>query len=183
MAYKKPLPDQREPSAPPTYLSDVQKRINAALKIFDEEVNRTCIGENVSFEEFITKLRWSVSSLQVWLSVQELLTRKDHLSFVWMLNSWEHHMIVKFFVYRSGVGLDRKRWSDPKAIAMKYLQFKNRATPHNYKAVKEAFKHADKWNMPYWETLKQIWEMDPDKAQNVWKTIWPDPQELPEPTK
>jgi hypothetical protein len=98
-----------------------------------------------------------------------------------MVNSWMHHMIIKFFTYRAGLGLDRKRWSDPKAIAMTYLKFKNRASPHHYKAVKEAYKPAANWNMPYWGTLRQIWEMDPDKAQNVWKTIFPDAQEL-EPT-
>jgi len=158
--------------------SDVQKRINAAIKIFDEAFNRQYIGELPDFETFSTNLRWAHSSLMFWICVQELLTQKDHLSYAWMIDSWMEHMIIKWFTYRQGVGLDKARWPDTKAIAMTYLKFKNRATKHHFKAVKEAFKPAKNWNMPYWVYLEKIWSIDPDAAQNVWKEIFPDPVEV-----
>lgn len=155
-------------------LSDVEKRIVAAIKIPDEELNRNFIGENRSFEEFTARLRWLTSSLLVWICVQELLTQKDHLTHSHLITEWMHHMVVKFFTYKQGVGLDKGRWAELKLLALTYHKFEKRTTPYHYKAVRDAYAKAGEWNMPYYKEFAEIWSRDPDQAQKVWKEVFPD---------
>jgi hypothetical protein len=159
--------------------SDVEQRIIAAIKLFDERLNRTCIGENVTFEFFTNDLRLSASSLLLWITIQEMITQKDHLTHAHLITEWMHHMVIKFFTYRPGMGLKKSVWSNmntrnQKQLLMMYHKFRTRATPHQLRCVREAFKPASDWNMPYWNELKEIWSVDPNLAQNIWKKVFPD---------
>jgi hypothetical protein len=150
-------------------VSDVEKRIIAAIKIYDEGFNRSMIGERKPFGVFMDTLRFYSSSLLLWICVQELQRQVDHLSHAHLIAEWTHTMIVKYFVYEN---IPREKWSDIAGLMIEWQKFQNRSNPRVYKELRESFKAVPDWDIPYRDKLQKIWNIDPNDVGKVWQEVW-----------
>ncbi len=148
---------------------DVEKRIIAMIKLYDEEYNRHYVGElAVTFHDAMQFITQSAADMLYWISLMELERQVDHISHAHIIAEWTHAMIVKWFVYKQ---LPKERWPETKTLMHVWHGFQNRTKPLYLRVMKDADKPYD---FNHKKLCREIWDIDPNAAQMIWKKAWPD---------